>query len=109
MSAYFEVIAAFVVLGAYIFGLFRLWYRYLVGLASRYDIPARRKRAAILFPLVLLLFIVPVLAAVFFGIRATPTIGHLAVIALLCSLAPGVIWWFRRMPSLYALGYGRQR
>lgn len=108
MTTYFEIIAAFIALGAYVYGLFHWWYRYLTNLASRYDVPVRRKRAGILFPVVLFLFVLPVLAPFLFSVRAIPTSGLLAVAALFCSVAPGAIWWIRKLPSLSALGYGRQ-
>jgi len=109
MSIYFEIMVAFVILGAYVFGLFRWWHRQLTTLADRYDVPGRRRRAAILFPVVLLFFAAPVLIVLLFSIRVIPTNVYWVVIALLCSLAPGVIWWICKMPSLLALGYGRQR
>jgi hypothetical protein len=105
----FEIIATFVALGIYVFGLFYCWYRHLVTLANRYDIPERRRRAAKWYPIVALLFVAPTLAALFCSVRAIPTSTHLIAGILVFSIAPGVIWWIRKMPSLSALGYGRQK
>jgi hypothetical protein len=109
MSTYFEVIAGFVALSVYVFGLCFWWHRYLIALAGRHDIPERRRRAARRFPVIALLFVVPVLATLFCCIRAIPTSRHFVALALICSIVPGVIWWVWKMPSLAALGYGRQR
>ena len=95
MKIYLEVSLVFAALGIYVFSLFRWWYRYLVGLAERFDIPNRRKRAELVFPVVLLLFIIPALVATCFGFQASKSIGHLAPVVLLCSLAPGLILWKR--------------
>jgi hypothetical protein len=109
MDTYLEVTTALVALCAYVFGLFYLWYRFLVSLASRCDIPERRRRAARWYPVVMLLFVIPVLAALFCCLKAIPASRHLVAGVLACSILPGLIWWICKMPSLSALGYGRQR
>jgi len=109
MSRYLEVIAALVALSAYVFGLCYLWRWYLVGLASRYNIPERRRRAARWYPVIALLIVIPALITLFCCLRAIPARRHLVAAALVCSLLPGLIWWICKMPGLSALGYGRQR
>ena len=96
------------VLGVYVYTLYRWWFRHLTALAARYDVPERRKRAARKFVVVLFLIGVPALAAVVGCLAAAPKLGVFIVIAFFCSIAPAMLWWFRQMPSLYALGYGRQ-
>jgi dipeptide/tripeptide permease len=109
MSAYFTVAAVFMVFGFYIFALCRWWFRHLTDLAARFDIPERRRRATRRYFIVLLFVAVPMLAAILGCFVLAPKIGIFVVAALICSIVPAMIWWFRRMPSLYALGYGRQK
>jgi hypothetical protein len=108
MSIHFEVAGAFVILGLYTFALFRWWFGHLAGLAARYDIAERRRRAGRRYVIVLLSVALPMLATVVGSFIIAPESGLVVVGAFACSIAPAVIWWFRRMPSLYALGYGRQ-
>ena len=108
MSIYLEVVGAFVVLGIYIFALFRWWFRHLTVLAARYDVPERRRRAVRRYLIMIFFVAVPILATVVGSFIVAPKIGFVIVGAFACSIAPAMIWGFRRMPSLYALGYGRQ-
>ena len=109
MIPYVGVVPMFAILGSYAFLLFRWWFRHLTALAVRYDIAERRRRASWRYPLVLILLMAPALAVLF---AAMSLLGrsHGLVIALLLigSLAPASVWWGQRMPSLRALGYGRQ-
>ena len=110
MIAHLGVIAAFTVLGFYVFLLCRWWYKRLTLLATRFDVAERRRRAAREYLAVLAFLVVPVLA-VLAGCMVMVRIsvsGTFVVAALLSCLAPAVIWWTRRIRSLYALGYGRQ-
>jgi hypothetical protein len=109
MSAYFIIAAVFTVFGIYVFALCRWWFRHLTDLAARFDVPERRKRAARRYFVVLFFVAVPMMSAILGCMVLAPKIGIFTVIALICSIAPTMIWWFRRMPSLYALGYGRQK
>jgi hypothetical protein len=108
MRTNLEIIGVFLVLGVYIFGLLRWWYRHLKSLAERYDIPERRKRAGRWYPVLVLIFVPPVLITFIWFIRMAPASKYLVCVAMICSLVPGFIWWIRKMPGLAALGYGRQ-
>lgn len=109
MRIYFEIIPAFILFAIYLFLVLRWWYRRLTIFAERYDVFERRKRAALWFPLVLVLVGVPALIILICGIIVLHTNAYIAVISFICSLIPGVVWWVCKIPHLIALGYGRQR
>jgi hypothetical protein len=109
MSAYFIIMAVFVLLGGYVFAAYRWWFRHLKALAGRYDIPERRKRAAKRYFVFLVFVVVPVLTVVIGSVVIAPETGSFNVLAFICSIAPAIIWWFRQMPTLCALGYGHER
>ena len=108
MGLYFAIAATFVALGIYTFALCHWWVRYLKNLAANYDIPERRRRAARNYLIFLLFIVVPLFGTVFEGVATIPKHVGFVLFGLICSIAPTIIWWVRRMPSLYALGYGRQ-
>jgi hypothetical protein len=109
MSAYFGVTVGFVVLSIYVFLLFRWWHRRLTSLAARYDLAERRKRGSRESLLVMLLFAVPALAVLLGSMVHRSVSGVFIVTLFILSLAPAVIWYIRRLPSLRALGfYGGQ-
>ena len=111
MIAHLGVIAAFTVLGFYVFLLCRWWYKRLTLLATRFDVAERRRRASHEFLAMLAFLVVPVLAVLvgcMVTVRASVS-GAFVVAALLGCLAPAVIYWVRKIRCLYALGYGRQQ
>lgn len=105
MSTHFKVLAAFVGLGAYVFLIYRSWYRYL---AARHDSPERRKQALQRIFVPMLLTAISLGITLDYVIRALPNNLLFILGAFLCSVAPTVIWWLRSLPALRALGYGRQ-
>ncbi len=109
MTAYFEVAAAFTALGAYVFFLYRCWYKRLVRLAGICDAAERRRRASREYLGILVLLAVPVVL-VLVGMLLRTSVSRLLILFMFLScLAPAIIWWTRRMRELAALGYGRQR
>ena len=109
MSAYFIISAIFIGLGVYLFALCRWWYGYLVAMADRYDVAERRKRAAQRYLLVLPIVAAPTLCAILVCLRFFPKLGVFTVVALICSIAPAMIWFLRGASRLQDLGYGKQR
>jgi hypothetical protein len=105
MSAYFIVAICFVILGCYVFMLFRLWHQHLTTLASRYDLAVRRKRASGQSLVVMLLFFIPALAVVCGSSIHTSVDGYFILCVLILALAPGIIWYVRQIPKLRELGY----
>src|SRR5215469_3251739 len=107
MITHWEITAVFVCSSAYVFALLFWWHQRLVSLASRYDIPERRRRAARWFPVVMLLLVVPLLSVILFSIKIHAQRPLLA--ALVWAILPGFAWWISKRSSLSALGYFRQR
>jgi len=108
MSPYLTIAAIFFVLGIYTFALFRWWFQHVTALAARYDIPERRKRAARRYFVVMFFILVPQASAVLGCISMARELVLFVAIAFMCSTAPAIVWWMRRIPSLHALGYGKQ-
>jgi hypothetical protein len=109
MTTYIGAFAVFALFGGYVLLLYRQWFEHLKALAARYDVRERRKRAARRYAIVVLLLTVPSLGVVLGSMRLLgKDHGILVVPLLVCALAPAVIWWVREVPSLRALGYGRQ-
>jgi undecaprenyl pyrophosphate phosphatase UppP len=98
---------AFMCLGAWLAFLFRWWFRHLTALAADFDVPRRRRRAAARYPFVMLGVVVPMGTVLLGVIRETSVNIVYITVALLVSVAPGLIWWLSRMPALKELGYGR--
>ena len=108
--SYIAVGTGFVILGVYIFVLLRWWYRHLTVLAERYDLIERRRKAARRFVLLGLLVAVPIGGSMVIGFNLHLDVAPaFFLFALVFSIAPGFIWWVRRMPKLSELGYGPQR
>ena len=105
---YILVGTAFVILGCYIFVLYRWWYNQLTLLAERYPVAERRQRASRRFPLVMLGIMLPIGGALVGSIRLTKVDNMFIMGALMVCVAPGFIWWAQRMRKLSELGYGRK-
>jgi hypothetical protein len=105
VSTYFIVATSFAVLGIYVFALFRWWHRRLVSFASQCDFSERRRRATRLFFLIALLFYVPALAVLLAAIIRAKVDGLFLLVCLFLSLAPGFVWYARRIPGLRTFGY----
>ena len=108
MNYYIAVTGLFIFLGVYLFVLARLWYRHLTRLAARYDVPGRRKRAANQYFIFVALIGAPMLVVLHESILLGQKNMLFVGIALIVSIAPAVIWWFRNTSSLCELGYGRR-
>jgi hypothetical protein len=111
MTLHALAVALFATLGVYNFLLYRAWHRHLVRLAQHHDLPRRRKLASYHYPVVVLLYVVPLLWLVTWVFTAhRGELERWFVGALLvASIGPALVWWFHRWPSLKALGYGRPR
>ncbi|HXT39330.1 MAG TPA: hypothetical protein VN887_04840 [Candidatus Angelobacter sp.] len=105
MSEYFVVTICFVILGCYVFAVFRWWHRHLTALASRYDLAERRKRASRQSLIVMLLVYLPVLAVLLVSMIRSSASGFFIVSIFILALAPTFIWYVRQIPKLRDLGY----
>ena len=105
---YLVAAAAFAALGIWMFILVRCWHRHALNLASRYDIPQRRKVAAFHYVLILPFVGGPMIGTIWFVTRHTSVASLVLVLGYILALAPALIWWGSRMKELQKLGYGRQ-
>ena len=105
---YLVAAVAFSALGMWMFILVRWWYRHALNLASRYDIPQRRKKAAFHYVLLLPFVGGPMIGTILFVSRHASVASFVLVLGYILALAPALIWWWSRMKELQKLGYGRQ-
>ena len=105
---YIAVGMAMVVLGCYVFMLYRWWYKQLTRLAERFDVVDRRQHATRRFPLVMLCVLLPMGGTLIGCIRLTKVDSLFILIAFVACVAPGIIWWTQRMKKLTELGYRRK-
>ena len=105
---YIEVGAAFVILGCYVFMLYRWWYKQLKHLAERYDMANRRQHATRRFPLVMLCVMLPMVGTLLGCISLVKVDSLFILAAFAVCIAPGIVWWIKRMKKLAELGYGRK-
>ena len=95
-------------LGACFHFAYRWWVAHLTDLAQNHALDIRRRLAALHF-VPLLLALGAVLLATLYGVLRFYPVNHLfLVVAVALAIVPNLVWWFRRWPSLRALGYGRQ-
>ena len=107
MSNYLWAAAIFLVQGVSWQAFVRWWYRHAIHLASTHDAEGRLRVAArhyrLLFPVLCAWVFGPVVAVVLFF----PVRNWFLLAGFVGAIAPSLIWWWRRMASLKALGYGR--
>jgi hypothetical protein len=105
MISFMTPLAGLLAFGSYLFVVYYVWFRHLVSLAETYDLPTRKKKAGnrSIFVVLAILPSVPLsLLAISDLLRTQPL---LALCAWLASLAPALMWWFRRSPQMRSMGY----
>ena len=113
---YVLFVTACLIMGGALFASVRWWHAYLVRLAEKHDIPARRKIAAGWYPLTALFLLglmcfTWIYSAILLApeMRRRPGLHILILVGFLSAILPAVMWWARGWKALTALGYGRPR
>ena len=108
MRDYSILAAAFGALTSLLLFVVTRWYRHAIRLSERYDIAERRRVAARHYIFVVLLLFGLIAGTLLPLIRYIRVPSPVIAFGFLLAVAPGGICWLRRLPTLKALGYGRQ-
>jgi hypothetical protein len=107
MLEYLVAAAAFSALALLIHFVMKRWHRHLRQLADRFDLQ-RRRRIAGRHAFIVMLVLGVAMSLTIFPLTFCTSVPHVAItIGFALAVVPNLIWWFRRVSALEALGYFR--